>query len=360
MLCVGSQMDVFGQSNLKEGNNQYALYSNSGDVKQLDAARKHADDAYKTKRDSVSFRNNLLRALVYGTLSVVDSNRTRKYTEDPLITAELALARLTDRQLRFENEPEIKHAIRNLANGQLIVANRALQKGDNEEAYKRFLKVHEIAAGTYDVRHNLAILNHRLGKDEEAVTHYQELLRDPKTAKPSYFHALANIFESQSKDMQLLNILVDGHEMYPNNKNILFRLINTYNQKQAFEAIVPLAEYALKLDPTNTRLLYIIAYAYDVTGNQDEALENYQNLVELDRNNYEGNLGLGLIYLEEYVKNANSRNAERRAQDHLLRANQIKPSGINTLKSLAVLYKTKGDIVQLERVNNILNQLTLH
>lgn len=94
MLCVGSQMDVFGQSNLKEGNNQYALYSNSGDVKQLDAARKHADDAYKTKRDSVSFRNNLLRALVYGTLSVVDSNRTRKYTEDPLITAELALARL--------------------------------------------------------------------------------------------------------------------------------------------------------------------------------------------------------------------------------------------------------------------------
>ena len=97
-----------------------------------------------------------------------------------------------------------------------------------------------------------------------------------------------------------------------------------------------------------------------LTGDQKSALESYERLIELDHNNYEGNLGIGLIYLEDYLKNPESRTAQNRAQEYLLRANQINPSGINTLRSLAVLYQQKGDIIQLERVNNILDQLTLH
>src|SRR5690606_7482300 len=105
-LLTGSLVTL-AQSNLHEGNNQYALYAKSGDRKQLEAARKFADEAFKTRRDSLHFRNNLLRALVYSTLSVVDSNRTLKYTEDPLVITHRALQKLTDRQLSFENEPEI-------------------------------------------------------------------------------------------------------------------------------------------------------------------------------------------------------------------------------------------------------------
>lgn len=359
-LSFSSVLGAYGQSNLKEGNNQYALYSKSGDVKQLDAARKFADEAYKTRRDSTSFRNNLLRALVYSTLSVVDSNRTRKYSEDPLVIAEQALSKLTDRQYRFENEPEINHASRYLANGHLIVANRALNKGEDERAYQSFLKIQAIAPETYQVEHNLALLSDRLNKNEEAVRRYEQLLGERKTARPSYIHALADIFSTTDQDLQLVNVLIRGQELYPNDKEILFRLINTYNSNQAYDAIVPLVEQAVKLDPENATLHYIAAYAFDVTGNRNSALESYQRLIELDKNNYEGNLGIGLIYLEDYLKNPNSRTAQNRAQDYLLRANQINPSGINTLRSLAVLYQQKGDIIQLERVNNILDQLTLH
>src|SRR5690606_754951 len=118
---------TLAQSNLKEGNNNYALYSKSGDMKQLEASRKFADAAYTTKRDTLSFKNNLLRALVYSTLAVVDSNRKQKYTLDPLDVAHRAMKHLKDKQLLFDNEPEINHIIRNLANGHLIKANRALR-----------------------------------------------------------------------------------------------------------------------------------------------------------------------------------------------------------------------------------------
>ena len=85
-----------------------------------------------------------------------------------------------------------------------------------------------------------------------------------------------------------------------------------------------------------------------------------RRVINLDANNFEGNLELGLLYLREYMSDPSDVEAQRKAQDHLLKANQIQPSEVNTLKSLAMLYGQSGDVIQLERVNNILNQLTIN
>lgn len=351
---------AWAQSNLKEGNNQFALYSKSGDIKQLESARKYADEAYKTRRDTVSFRNNLLRALVYSTLAVVDSNRTGKYPEDPLEIAQKSLNKLTDRQLVYENEPEINYARRNLANGHLVQANKALKSNNLEEAYSRFRKVDSIDTKTYPVKYNLAVLATHLEKFEDAITYYNGLIRDPRTAKTAYIQALADIYESQNKPSDLMNVLLTGRELYPNDQDILFRLINEYKKREAYASIIPLIDQAIKFDPNNIELQYIAAYAYDMEDFPEKAKDYYETVIELDRNHYSGNFGIGLIYLKEYLANPKNRSLQTKAQEYLLKANQIRPSALNTLKSLAVLYETKGDIIQLERVNNILDQLTLH
>src|SRR5690606_19119762 len=87
LVCVFlflGQGFVYGQSNEKEGNNFFALYTKTGDFANLEKAKKFSDDAYKERRDSSSYRNNLLRALVYSSLSVADSNRRLKYSKDPI------------------------------------------------------------------------------------------------------------------------------------------------------------------------------------------------------------------------------------------------------------------------------------
>ncbi|HLW50222.1 MAG TPA: hypothetical protein VKZ78_04560, partial [Sphingobacteriaceae bacterium] len=218
---------VFAQSNLKEGNNQYALYSKSGDRKLLEAARKHSDDAYKTRRDTISFKNNLLRALVYSTLAVVDSNRTLKYTEDPLVISQRSLNKLTDRQLSFENEPEINHIIRNLANGHLIMGNKALNKKDYEQAYKQFRVVDSLESKTYNVQPNLAYLSHQLGFADEAIARYEALTNIQRTSKPAYIHNLADLYENKERTNLLISTLERGYEQFPENTSIIFRLINT-------------------------------------------------------------------------------------------------------------------------------------
>lgn len=217
-VCVlTSSRSVVAQSNLKEGNNQYALYSKSGDRKQLEAARKFADEAYKTRRDTMSFRNNLLRALVYSTLTVADSNRTLKYTEDPLVIAHRSLKKLTDRQLSFENEPEINHIIRNLSNGHLIMGNKALQKKDLAQAYNQFRIVDSLDAKTYNVRNNLAVLSDQLGFTNEAIERYESLTSIQRTSKPAYIHNLADLYENQERKSNLIRTLERGYRRRPGN-----------------------------------------------------------------------------------------------------------------------------------------------
>src|SRR5690606_24607902 len=101
-------------------------------------------------------------------------------------------------------------------------------------------------------------------------------------------------------------------------------------------------------------------FANEMEGNDDAAKKYYEKVISLDANNFEGNLELGLLYLKEYIADPNDEKVKNKAQEHLLRANQIQPSEVNTLKSLAVLYEQSGNVIQQERVNNILNQLTIN
>src|SRR5690606_6469982 len=147
LLVVGIS-PALAQSNLKEGNNNFARYMQSQDFKHLEAARKFADAAFKTKRDSTNFRNLLLHGLVYSTLAVVDSNRTQKYTSDPNDIALWSLKRLTNKSVDFEYEPQVDYIKRSLAKAYLIKANRAVVNANYEEAFHQYKMVDSISGRT--------------------------------------------------------------------------------------------------------------------------------------------------------------------------------------------------------------------
>src|SRR5690606_28159628 len=69
---------VFAQSAYKEASNAFALYTQTGDIKNLDNARKQIENIYKTRRDSSKTRVNVLRGMVLSSLAYADSTRTIK------------------------------------------------------------------------------------------------------------------------------------------------------------------------------------------------------------------------------------------------------------------------------------------
>lgn len=358
-LLTIAALSASAQSNLKEGNNNFALYSKNKEFKYLEAARKFADEAYKTRRDSASDENNLLRGLVYSTLAVVDSNRTQKYTSDPIDVAMSAMEKLTDNQFNSEHRPEINYIRRSLANAHLIKAKRALAGANTEEALYQYRKVDSISQSADNVKHNLAVLSAKTGNTDDAIRRYQTLINDRETSSPAYILELVTLYKQKGDNRQVLNTLLTGREQFPENKEILFELINTYVTNDAYAAIVPLADEALGHEPENVNMNYIAGYANEMEGNIEAAKKYYEKVISLDANNFEGNFELGLIYLKEYVANPQDADKQTKAQEYLLRANQIRPSETNALKSLAVLYDQSGNVIQLERVNNILNQLII-
>ncbi|MGK6352716.1 tetratricopeptide repeat protein [Parapedobacter sp. DT-150] len=355
-----ASLPVFAQSNLKEGNNNFALYTKSKEFKYLEAARKFADEAYKTRRDTSSFRNNLLRGLVYSTLAVVDSNRTQKYTLDPTDVALATLKRMTNKQLSYEHGPEIDYIKRSLANAYLIKANRAVANANYQDALQQYRKVDSISGSAIDVKHNLAVLSTKTGGDDDAIKRYQGFIGQRETSSPVYILELAELYRKKGDGGAVLNTLLTGREQFPESKEILFSLINTHLANESYGAIVPLANEAIGHEPENVNLNYIAGYANEMEGNTDAAKKFYEKVISLDANNFDGNLELGLLYLREYIASPENQDKQNKAQEYLLKANQIRPSEVNTLKSLAVLYDQSGDIIQLERVNNILNQLTIN
>src|SRR5690554_2291841 len=193
LFIFNGQTLLFGQSNLKEANNNFALYTKSGDFKQLEAARKFSDAAYTTAKDSSAYRNNLLRALVYSSLAVADSNRGLKYGQDPIDEARYALTQLKDANLNFENENQILYVRRKIAHAYQIRGSRAMNNNDYQVALDNFILVDSFSGGEIPVKHNLAVLSDKLDKKDLALKYYQEFMDSKSQSQPQYFLILARL-----------------------------------------------------------------------------------------------------------------------------------------------------------------------
>src|SRR5690606_6354964 len=137
------------------------------------------------------------------------------------------------------------------------------------------------------------------------------------------------------KDMQqYLSTLESARTKFPDNKQILFHLIEIYNINKSYAAITPIIDEAIAYEPTNIDLLYLAGYANENVGNIDLAKSYYQRIIALDDNNYSANLALGLIFLNDFLKSAHNLEYQYNAQNYLLKANEIKPYDLSALKGL--------------------------
>lgn len=356
LLLLGIGTTVVGQSNYKEASNSLARYMQSSDVKHLESAKKFIDAGYKTRRDSSNSRNNVLRAMIYSSLAYADSTRKIKSDKDPILVAKEAEARIRPRD-RERHETEINYIHQNLIAAYIYKANKEIVEKKYADAYQSYLEVEKLGTNTEDVIYNLALLASQAGKTKEAISYYSKLIKDTEADANKYLE-LAELYKKNKEEQQYLSILETARTKFPQNKQILFQLIEIYNANKSYGAITPMVDEAIAYEPDNIDLIYLAGYANENTGNMGQAKKYYQRIIQLDSNNYSANLALGLIFLNDFLKNINNLEDQYSAQSYLLKANEIKPYDIGALKGLALYYKTVGDDSQLDRVNLLLNQLS--
>jgi len=354
-LFATASLAAAAQSNFKEGGNAFAHYTKTGEVKHLATAKKHIDAIYKTRRDSSNVRVNILRAMMYSAMAYSDSARSIKNDLDPIDIAYAALRRIPSRDL-MQHPAQVRYVKQNLAYAHIFKAKKALEKQAYEEAYGHYLQVRDLAQGNYNVDYNLAVLAGETGKYEESVRYYDRLL-NRGDAPPSHYLELAEIHRKKGDRTAVLQTLQEAKRKFPKDRDVLMNLIQEYAQMDDQRAIAAIVDQAIKFEPENAQLSYLAGYAKENTGDIAAARKHYRRVLELDGNNYEANLALGLIYLDDFLKDADNAEARHEAHDLLLKANEIRPYEVNALKSLELYYEKDGDPAQLDRVRLLLNRI---
>ncbi|MCA5005533.1 tetratricopeptide repeat protein [Sphingobacterium bovistauri] len=356
LLFVCLSTTVVAQSNYKESSNSFARYTVKGEIKELENAKKFIDAAYKTKRDSSSTKNNLLRAMVYSSLAYADSTRKIKADKDHIDITNDALSRVNPKDLS-RSENEVNYINQNLIAAYIFKANKQIEKKEFENAYNSFLEVERLGSQSEDVLRNLAFLSAEAGKITEAINFYKKLVSSDKS-QPITYISLAKLYRKNKDNQSYLNTLQEARELFPSDKTILFLLIESFSENKTYQAITPIIEEALKYEPNNLELFYLAGFASENVGNIVDAKKYYGKVLDLDDNNYDANLALGLIHLNEFLADSNNLEAQYLAHDYLLKANGIKPYAVNALKGLALFYEKAEDQEQLDRVNTLLNQIS--
>ncbi len=354
ILCTFS---LSGQTLTKEAMNNFALYTSTKDINNLEKARKNIDDAYKTRKDSFAYRNNLIRALVYSSLAYEDSQRKFRYNNDPIFEAKFSLSRLKNPRLNYDHEPEISFAKKQLAKAYILKANKAVSIMNYQEAYVNLLAVDSLDTDNYQVKYNLAIVCEKLGHINQAVHYYERLIKDKDKSQPDYYLSFSNLYETSRNSNKSLEVLLEGRKVFPGNKDILFKVINIYSDNGDYQTVQKLVEDALQLDPDNVNLIYLAGFSAESLGKTEKAEEFYKKVIEVEQNSYQGHYSLGLLYLNLYLEGGKDKDDKViQAKKHLLLAGDINPNSINVLKALSVLYTKTGNMMELQRVNNKLKQ----
>lgn len=343
---------------IKDAMNSFAQYSASKDIKKLEEARKHIDNAYKTKADSAAFKNNLVRSLVYSTLARLDSNLKYSYKKDPLEESLFSMNKVYGSKFIKNASEEIDYIENQLKLTYLYRANNSFKNRRYSEALKYFTILDSIDQNNTAVIHNLALLCQETGEIQKAIGYYEKLLI--QSPKSEYFMILANLYESRFDEKNTIRVLSDGSNAYPTNRDLVFKLLNILVIKNDYKEIVKFVGKALKLDENNINLNYLAGFSHEMTGNMVKAEEYYKIILTINPNNYEANYALGLLYLNEYLKDKGQSGTVYVSKYYLSKANEIDPYELKTLTSLSILYKNTGDKEELQKINNRINQLKLN
>lgn len=342
----------------KDAMNSFAQFSSGQDIKQLENAKKLIDNAYKTKSDSNAFKNNLIRSLVYSTLARVDSTLKYSYKKDPVSETLFSMKYVYGSKFENDSHAEIAYINDQLLHTYLYRANTNLRDRQYDEALKYFSILDSIDQNNNAVIQNLALLYQELGYYQKSIGYYEKLItKDPKQ---EYFLVLANLYESLSNEENTIRVLKQGAEFYPNNRDLIFKLLNMLQNRNDYKEIVKYIAQALKLDENNINLNYLAGFSQELTGNVTKAEEYYKVILNINPNNYDANYALGLLYLNLYLKDKKQNGLMYVSKYYLSKANEIDPYELKSLTSLSILYKHNGDTNELQKINNRINQLKLN
>jgi tetratricopeptide (TPR) repeat protein len=127
----------------------------------------------------------------------------------------------------------------------------------------------------------------------------------------TYYMKLADLFLQQGQIKNTLGVLKKVTDINPNYTDAWIKTGEIYLMFKKYPDVFKFANKALEADPYSDKAFFLKAYAYKENADTNKAIENFQQCLKFNPNNYEANVELGILFMGlknelavSYFKNA--------------------------------------------------------
>ncbi len=170
------------------------------------------------------------------------------------------------------NNPLHSVAIIKFNNAAKLFSAKSFDRAYNEFAevyaiYKmgggqRFLDNSEFKGMAYDARKNAASAASNAGRNEDAISLLEDMLKGDYKGDADVYQSLINIYDAEKNNAGEIAIINAARAQFPKNESFRIVELNYYINNGKVEELVPKLEDAVNKDPGNADLLFRLANAY--------------------------------------------------------------------------------------------------
>ncbi len=232
------------------------------------------------------------------------------------------------------------------------------QEENWEKAYKDFLVCQQIKPED-TTAYYYAGVSAQLNEDwDNALSNFTKLIELGSNGSEIY-GSIIRIQRYFKKDtLKALEVVREAIEVHPANTELKREEINILIILDQLDDAREKLEATLQDDPGNANTYYSLAYMYDESGDDDQAVEKYTKAIEIDPEHFEANFNLAVIYynrganefkkannlsLNEYQQKGEEIEDRGRVQFRISlpyweKAAELQPDDLATLENLQAVY----------------------
>jgi predicted Zn-dependent protease len=153
---------------------------------------------------------------------------------------------------------------------------------------------------------------YQLGQVDNAIPLFEEVSKSPYINSADLYVMLADIYEGKKNDAKWQENMKLGKSKFPNDKRLVNSEINYYSNSGKSEELIAKLKEGIALEPKKTDLYIILGQTYYNMANpnkgdkpanakdlEQNALAQYNKVIELEPNNYFGQFYIGLLYFNQ-------------------------------------------------------------
>jgi tetratricopeptide (TPR) repeat protein len=143
---------------------------------------------------------------------------------------------------------------------------------------------------------------------DKAIKYYKEVATHNYNEGRTYV-LIASTYELKQDTVNALTTLQEGFEKYPEDTQILVKMINIYLNTNKTDEAMKYLDLAIKKDPENASFYFAQGTLFDRIEQPDGAIKSYEAAIELNEDYFDANYNLGALYYNKGVKQIEIANA---------------------------------------------------